>query len=113
MSCQETNLALREFALKMPGAYEEYLRGERVAKVNKKVFVFFGLDSEVDKGVNFGVKLPISNGEALNFHSRAQAAITSAKVGGSRCVSHQMKTHPSIISSAGSKKAIALWLQRS
>ncbi|MCT9010043.1 MmcQ/YjbR family DNA-binding protein [Streptomyces rhizosphaerihabitans] len=35
---------VREFALGLPGATEEFPWGETVAKVNKKVFVFLGLD---------------------------------------------------------------------
>ncbi len=35
---------VREFALGMPGAVEEFPWGETVAKVNKKVFVFLGVD---------------------------------------------------------------------
>ena len=35
---------VREFALGMPGAVEEFPWGETVAKVNKKVFVFLGTD---------------------------------------------------------------------
>ena len=35
---------VREFALGLPGATEEFPWGETVAKVNKKVFVFLGVD---------------------------------------------------------------------
>lgn len=35
---------VREFALGLPGAVEEFPWGETVAKVNKKVFVFLGVD---------------------------------------------------------------------
>ncbi|MFE2423544.1 MmcQ/YjbR family DNA-binding protein [Streptomyces hokutonensis] len=35
---------VREFALGLPGAAEEFPWGESVAKVNKKVFVFLGVD---------------------------------------------------------------------
>ena len=35
---------VREFALGLPGAVEEYPWGETVAKVNRKVFVFLGVD---------------------------------------------------------------------
>ncbi|KOV66669.1 dGTPase [Streptomyces sp. AS58] len=35
---------VREFALGLPGAQEEFPWGESVAKVNKKVFVFLGVD---------------------------------------------------------------------
>ncbi|MEV5340374.1 MmcQ/YjbR family DNA-binding protein [Streptomyces sp. NPDC052676] len=35
---------VREFTLSLPGAAEEFPWGESVAKVNKKVFVFLGVD---------------------------------------------------------------------
>lgn len=35
---------VREFALGLPGAVEEFPWSESVAKVNKKVFVFLGVD---------------------------------------------------------------------
>lgn len=56
--------ALREFALRLPGAVEDFPWGERVAKVNKKVFVFLGRDA-TDEGFSFTVKLPASRKEAL------------------------------------------------
>ncbi|MEP7289143.1 MAG: MmcQ/YjbR family DNA-binding protein [Chloroflexota bacterium] len=59
--------AIREFALGLPEAYEEFPWGERVAKVNKKIFVFLGIDDERDENLAFSVKLPISNEDALNF----------------------------------------------
>jgi len=67
MNSREANVTLHRFALKMPGAYEEFPWGERVVKVNKKIFVFFGLDADLDKGVHLGAKLPQSNADALIF----------------------------------------------
>jgi predicted DNA-binding protein (MmcQ/YjbR family) len=54
--------ALREYALSLPSAREDFPWGERVVKVGKKVFVFLGVD-----GGDFGlsVKLPESGGMAL------------------------------------------------
>jgi predicted DNA-binding protein (MmcQ/YjbR family) len=46
----------------LPGAYEDYPWGERVAKVGKKVFAFFGSG---EGGVSLSVKLPESNTVAL------------------------------------------------
>jgi predicted DNA-binding protein (MmcQ/YjbR family) len=57
---------LRSFALDLPGAYEEYPWGERVAKVNKKVFVFLGRDDD-DGEIGFSVKLPDSGDSVLNL----------------------------------------------
>lgn len=52
---------LIRFALSLPEAWEDDPWGERVAKVGKKVFVFFGVQED------FGlcVKLPESGPEAL------------------------------------------------
>jgi predicted DNA-binding protein (MmcQ/YjbR family) len=48
---------LRAHALKHPGAWEDHPWGEDVAKVGKKIFVFFGLDGPE---LMVGVKLPRS-----------------------------------------------------
>jgi predicted DNA-binding protein (MmcQ/YjbR family) len=54
---------LREFALGLPEATEALPWGERVAKVNKKVFVFLGRDMDTHFGL--AVKLPTSKKAAL------------------------------------------------
>jgi predicted DNA-binding protein (MmcQ/YjbR family) len=57
---------LRRFAFALPEAWEDHPWGESVAKVGKKVFVFFGsTDGEAPYG--FSVKLPLSNDEALSL----------------------------------------------
>jgi predicted DNA-binding protein (MmcQ/YjbR family) len=56
---------LREYALSLPGAVEEFPWGERVAKVNKKVFVFLGRDGGDEYGI--AVKLPESGAAALTL----------------------------------------------
>jgi predicted DNA-binding protein (MmcQ/YjbR family) len=81
MTSREANAALREFALKLPGAYEEFPWGERVIKVNKKIFLFMGLDAEIDKGVHFGVKLPNSHEDALIFDFVSPARYNLGKSG--------------------------------
>ncbi|MGW7006419.1 MmcQ/YjbR family DNA-binding protein [Streptomyces sp. NPDC054933] len=48
--------AVREFALSLPEAREEFPWGGSVAKVNKKVFVFLGAD-DGDRPPGFTVKL--------------------------------------------------------
>ncbi|HSS44625.1 MAG TPA: MmcQ/YjbR family DNA-binding protein [Thermoanaerobaculia bacterium] len=59
--------ALRNFALSFPGATEEFPWGERVAKVNGKVFVFLGLDPIPGGPMGLSVKLPVSGEEALGL----------------------------------------------
>ena len=59
---------LRVFAFGLPDAWEDHPWGESVAKVGKKVFVFFGADADAagpDTTVNLSVKLPESKDEAL------------------------------------------------
>ena len=56
---------VRSFALGLPEAYEDHPWGESVAKVNKKIFVFFGMPD--DARLSFTVKLPNSNDEALSM----------------------------------------------
>lgn len=56
---------VREFALTLPDAVEEFPWGETVIKVNKKIFVFLGVDDgSYPPGV--GVKL---KDEAIHAHA--------------------------------------------
>ena len=58
------------FALALPGAYEDHPWGETVAKVNRKVFVFFGVEgSPYWPGMT--VKLRESNQAALGIPGAA------------------------------------------
>jgi predicted DNA-binding protein (MmcQ/YjbR family) len=52
--------ACRAFAFGLPGTVEHHPWGESVAKVRKKVFVFFGRSKELESHFGFSVKLPIS-----------------------------------------------------
>src|SRR6266540_6005257 len=55
---------IRDFALALPQAYEDFPWGESVAKVNKKVFVFLGPDDRTGPPL-MTVKLVESHGHAL------------------------------------------------
>lgn len=53
-------------ALGLPEAWEDHPWGETVAKVGKKVFVFFGMEPQAtDAATHLSVKLPLSHEEAL------------------------------------------------
>jgi predicted DNA-binding protein (MmcQ/YjbR family) len=56
---------LRAFAFGLPEAWEDHPWGESVAKVGKKVFVFFGESEPADGAANLSVKLPDSYDEAM------------------------------------------------
>ena len=58
---------LRRFALTLPGATEHFPWGERVAKVNGKVFVFLGGDPVPGGPMGLSVKLPNSGPDALDL----------------------------------------------
>ncbi|MFZ5477541.1 MAG: MmcQ/YjbR family DNA-binding protein [Myxococcota bacterium] len=60
---QEAMLAARAFALGLPGAHEDFPWGERVVKVNGKVFVFLGHDA--GEQIGFSVKLKKSGADVL------------------------------------------------
>ena len=59
-----------KFALGLPGAYEAHPWDEVVAKVNKKVFVFFG-HPDSPNGPGMTVKLRESHEEALSVPGAA------------------------------------------
>jgi predicted DNA-binding protein (MmcQ/YjbR family) len=50
-----------------PGVHEDFPWGERVMKVNRKVFVFLGKDDSDDEGIGLSVKLPHSSEAALEL----------------------------------------------
>lgn len=58
MIASRAKTALRRYALTFPDAWEDHPWGEDVAKVGKKVFVFFGRPPDV--ALMVGVKLPAS-----------------------------------------------------
>ncbi|MDQ3706964.1 MAG: MmcQ/YjbR family DNA-binding protein [Chloroflexota bacterium] len=51
---REAHEQLKAYALSLPGAYEDHPWGESVVKVNKKIFVFFGLPEHLDKRLYLG-----------------------------------------------------------
>ena len=72
---------LGEYALSFPGAFEDFPWGERVAKVNGKVFVFLGLDPVPGGEMGFSVKLPDSAEEALELPFTAPTGYGLGKSG--------------------------------
>ena len=56
---------LRDFAFGLPEAWDDHPWEESVAKVGKKIVVFFGMPQS--DALSFTVKLPHSNDEALSM----------------------------------------------
>ncbi len=63
---KQVHRKLVSFALGFPGAYEDHPWNEVVAKVEKKVFVFFGQEDNPN-GPGMTVKLPESKEQALSI----------------------------------------------
>lgn len=78
---RELSRSLRAFALALPEATEDFPWGERVAKVNGKVFVFLGLDPVPGGEMGFSVKLPASAEEALELPFTAPTGYGLGKSG--------------------------------
>ncbi|MET8137945.1 MmcQ/YjbR family DNA-binding protein [Streptomyces sp. NPDC005251] len=73
---------VREFALGLPGATEEFPWGETVAKVNKKVFVFLGLeDGSYPLGLTVKLKDEAAHAHALTSPGAEPAGYGLGKAG--------------------------------
>ncbi|MEV0977490.1 MmcQ/YjbR family DNA-binding protein [Streptomyces sp. NPDC049915] len=68
---------VRGFALSLPGAAEEFPWGETVAKVNKKVFAFLGVD---DGGHPMAVTVKLTD-EAAHAHALSSPGAEPAGYG--------------------------------
>jgi predicted DNA-binding protein (MmcQ/YjbR family) len=73
--------SLRDFALKLPGATEDFPWGDRVAKVKGKIFVSLGLDPVPGGGMTLTVKLPASHEAALDLPFTAPMGYGLGKAG--------------------------------
>jgi predicted DNA-binding protein (MmcQ/YjbR family) len=70
---------VREFALALPGAWEDHPWGETVVKVGKKVFVFLGMEDGDEPGMS--VKLTDSRGHALSMPKAAPTGYGLGRAG--------------------------------
>jgi predicted DNA-binding protein (MmcQ/YjbR family) len=72
---------MRDHALDLPGAYEDFPWGESVVKVNKKVFVFLGVEDSKKYPPGFSVKLRESHAQALNVEGAAPSGYGLGRAG--------------------------------
>jgi predicted DNA-binding protein (MmcQ/YjbR family) len=70
--------AVLEFALSLPGAWEDHPWGEVVVKVGKKIFVFLGMP---ETSTGCGVKLGESHEEALGVDGAEPSGYGLGKAG--------------------------------
>jgi predicted DNA-binding protein (MmcQ/YjbR family) len=70
---------LRKYALGLPGAYEDFPWEELVVKVNKKVFVFLGVERSVRPAIS--VKLRDSHDQALTVEGAAPTGYGLGRAG--------------------------------
>ena len=71
---------IRQFALSLPGAWEDHPWDETVVKVpNKKIFVFLGMPESAELGM--GVKLTASHDHALSTPDAAPSGYGLGKAG--------------------------------
>jgi predicted DNA-binding protein (MmcQ/YjbR family) len=67
LDLKKLSAVLRAYALTLPEAWEDHPWGENVAKVGKKVFVFFGVPDARGEQLIVCVKLPRSAVAALDL----------------------------------------------
>jgi predicted DNA-binding protein (MmcQ/YjbR family) len=79
-SPKQTHARLIEFALSLPGAWEDHPWGEVVAKVGKKVFVFLGTPDGTHP-LGMSVKLAESHQAALGVPGVAPTGYGLGKAG--------------------------------
>ncbi|MEV8019026.1 MmcQ/YjbR family DNA-binding protein [Streptomyces sp. NPDC086554] len=73
---------VRDFALGLPGATEDFPWGETVAKVNKKVFVFLGMDDgSYPLGITVKLKEEEQHAHALTAPGAEPAGYGLGKAG--------------------------------
>ncbi|MFE1438799.1 MmcQ/YjbR family DNA-binding protein [Streptomyces sp. NPDC058739] len=73
---------VREFALGLPDAAEDFPWGETVVKVNKKVFVFLGVtDGSYPLGVTVKLKDETTHAHAMTFPGAEPAGYGLGKAG--------------------------------
>jgi predicted DNA-binding protein (MmcQ/YjbR family) len=87
---------LRDFALGLPDAVEEYPRGDRVAKVRKKIFIFIG---EGDgKGAAISLKLDgDAHAHALSLPGAKPTAYNLGKAGWVTIPLAALSAHPDLL----------------
>jgi predicted DNA-binding protein (MmcQ/YjbR family) len=71
--------ALNDCALGFPGAYEDFPWGERVVKVDGKIFAFLALDKGPDYRIT--LKLPASRDAALSIAGAKPTAYSLGRAG--------------------------------
>ena len=78
---KQLSAALIAHALSLPEAWEDHPWGENVAKVGKKVFVFFGVPDPREEQLIVCVKLPKSGVAALDLGFTEAAGYGLGKAG--------------------------------
>lgn len=78
---EKVRARLLRLALGLPGAWEDHPWGETVVKVDKKVFVFLGMDEAGESGPRFGVKLTASHAAALGVDGITQMGYGLGRAG--------------------------------